>query len=537
MGRIKAIKKLISPVLAAALIISSASIISASAQSINLAVYSNGNMDITGSASIKGDAIITTGKLTGGSNRWATGYIYTTNDVDTRNVSDNNKPIIKMYSGEVINYTFKDYKNFPETTYFMEKNTNYKDGTKDLIIGSSDGEEPSGYTLSADSFIRQLKISPSTTLNIDVPAGQLRVIRADSLEMRGDLVIRGGGKVVLYADKLKNSSNGLFNATYSGFGDTKKLTLIIGKENEESSLANARISANIICLDNKITLANTKLKGNFYTRGYFTANGTASITGLVFAPASKSKIEASANIIGRLITRELTISGNSYVQYGEVSGLPSDVAEFIGDKNDGQIFNQETPTPSTTQSTSTTHSSQPTQTTQTTKTTGTTQSTQPEQPGDGDQGEVTITVTVARRMSIRLEDGTILKNNDKFKMPKYGTIRYQICTNNWDTDAYTDDGQGIAGQKVFEYTHQRNKELYLRVDNLRHFMPVRFSFLKGNYNKQTGVDNVLSTPLESLSINLPLGATVNVKAYLKYKMIESKNIFIDSNLEWHYWDY
>ena len=44
---------------------------------------------------------------------------------------------------------------------------------------------------------------------------------------------------------------------------------------------------------------------------------------------------------------------------------------------------------------------------------------------------------------------------------------------------------------------------------------------------------VLSTPLESLSINFTLGATVNVKAFVKSQVVDSQNIFVDSNLEWY----
>ena len=39
------------------------------------------------------------------------------------------------------------------------------------------------------------------------------------------------------------------------------------------------------------------------------------------------------------------------------------------------------------------------------------------------------------------------------------------------------------GPVVYEFTHKKNKELYLRVDNDRYFMPVRFHFEKGDYSK------------------------------------------------------
>jgi hypothetical protein len=142
--------------------------------------------------------------------------------------------------------------------------------------------------------------------------------------------------------------------------------------------------------------------------------------------------------------------------------------------------------------------------------------------------KVAITVAIPRRMSVRLENGTILKNGDKFNMPKFGTVKFQMCTNNWDTDTYTDDGQGIAGTKVFEYTHFKGKDLFLRVNTNKYFMAVRFSFAKGNYNKQTGINQVLSTPLESLSVNLPLGSTITADAYIALGKVNTTNLFVET---------
>ncbi len=531
-------KKLLSLVLAVGIGFTTAGILSAAADQIaDAAVYAQGDLILEGSGIIKGDGIITKGKLSGGSNPWTTGHIYAADKVKVGELSDVNKPLVKNYNGEIINYIFKDYKNFPETTYFMNKSTEYKDGTKDLVIGwdESSGEKPSGFTLKADSFIRHLTVEYEVTLNIEVPQGQLRVIRAEHLTMNGTIAIKGGGRVILYVDRMFSGMNGKFNATGSSFGSTDQFTLIIDKGDNNISFNGARIGGHVIYTDNRLPLANIYMQGNLYTKGYIEMSGTAYIKGLVYVPNSRTQVQNSSYIMGRIITDYLTISGSSYVQKGSVSGLPSDVAEFIGDKNDGQAFDETQPS----QTTTTASSTQSTQSTQTTQTTGTT-TTQPTDDDDDDEndnGEVVITVTVARRMSIRLENGKILKNGDKFTMPKLGTIRYQVCTNNWDTNTYTDDGQGIAGQKVFEFTHQKNKERYLRVDNNRHFMPVRFHFVKGDYRKLTGVDKVLSTPLESLSINFPLGATVNVKAYVKNQMVESRNLFIDSKLEWVNWNH
>jgi len=536
----RSLRRTIAPIVVMALMISLVGIISVSAQGLNLAVYSSGSMTFDGSGRIQGDAIITAGRISGNNRSWISGgSIYAASGVDKSGVNGFNTGNVKDYTGEAVTYIFKDYNDynrFPEATYFRDKDTEYKDGTRDLVIGWSGDAKPSGYTIESDSFFRLLKVSSTLTLNINVPSGQLRVIRAYNLEVNGTISINGGGNVILYVDNLNDCGSGSFNVTPASYGDQKRLTIITKKVDGENALNNASLAANIICLDDSLTLNNTRITGNLYVKGEFKFINSGFVKGLVFAPNSKTEVNNSTYIVGRLITKEVKISGNAYVEYGQISGLPSDVAQFIGDKNDSQVFGQDDTSP-TAPTTTISQPTEPSQTGQPTTTTPTSPS-NPSNPGSGDdQGMVTITVTVARRMSIRLEDGRILKNNDKFTMPKYGTIRYQICTNNWDTDTYSDDGLGICGNQVFEYTHQKNKEKYLRVDNLKHFMPVRFSFAKGNYNKQTGIDKVLSTPLESLSVNLPLGATVTVKAYVKNNLVETTNIFVDSNLEWHYWNY
>ena len=163
----------------------------------------------------------------------------------------------------------------------------------------------------------------------------------------------------------------------------------------------------------------------------------------------------------------------------------------------------------------------------------------------GEDAEMTeIATVIPKRMSVRLQDGTILKNGDKFEMPAGGTIRFQMCTNNWDTDTYTDDGQGLAGTKVYSFTHVKGKDNTLRVDTNTYFMAYRFHFKKGDYNKQTGIANVIETPLESWSVNLPLGSTVTADAYKgAVTKVDAANVFIETAEDKticytdYYWEY
>ena len=78
-------------------------------------------------------------------------------------------------------------------------------------------------------------------------------------------------------------------------------------------------------------------------------------------------------------------------------------------------------------------------------------------------------------------------------------------------------------------------------------MAYRFKFSKGDYNKQTGIDKVVydtgkehvntledfryNKPLESLSVNLPLGSTVSANAYKNYEKIGDADVFIEIDSE------
>ncbi len=529
--------KTVTAVFLSIIIAAGCALVSASAASGEYALIASSDTKISGSAQVRGNALITGGELQGGYNEWSTGTIFTAPGVTVKKLSDPNKNIVKEYTGAVPSYRFESYNKAPETTYFLEKSTQFKDGTKDLTVGS--GEFENGYVLKTDAYIRNLTVPYESTLTIDALSG-VSVIRVGKLTNNGNININGG-KVIIYVDEIGSVNNGTFNdgngKTANG-GNPDYLTMFINDYSKNIDMNFAKIFGNIVVPYSSFHMNSTVMTGNVYAGQDVKFDGDNKITGLVYAPESETKIAGSSYIKGQLITNTLDLSGTGYIEFGGFQELPSDIIDGVGDKNNDQVTGDgasqpEEPTQPAPE--------EPTQSGGSDNNSGSEQPTGPStggstdtQPGDG---EVTITAVVARRMSIRLEDGRILKSGDKFNMPKYGTIRFQVCTNNWDTNTYTDDGQGLAGPVVYEFTHKKNKELYLRVDNDRYFMPVRFHFEKGDYSKLTGVDQVLSTPLESLSINFPLGATVNVKAYVKSQVVDSQNIFVDSNLEWYNWPY
>lgn len=163
------------------------------------------------------------------------------------------------------------------------------------------------------------------------------------------------------------------------------------------------------------------------------------------------------------------------------------------------------------------------------------------QPGDG---EISMGIVTPRRMSVRFEDGKIYKNGDSINLEVGKTYRFQMCSNNWENDTYDDNGNGLCGTVVYsvrvserydERSYDEATKTFvlpkgdpvLRTDVNKCFMAYRYYFAKGDYNKQTGIKQVVNPPLESLSVNLPLGSTIKSDAYIAYKQVDTKNVFIE----------
>jgi len=157
----------------------------------------------------------------------------------------------------------------------------------------------------------------------------------------------------------------------------------------------------------------------------------------------------------------------------------------------------------------------------------------------------TVNVVTPKRMSIRLADGTVLKNGDSFKAKIGETVYFAMCSNNWANDTYDDNGNGIMGTVVYSvtvadsYTERSydpdshafvipKGDLTLRTDTNRCFMAYRFYFEKAQYNKQTGIMQVVDPALESLSVNLPLGSTITADAYIAHVWKTNANVFIET---------
>ncbi len=205
---------------------------------------------------------------------------------------------------------------------------------------------------------------------------------------------------------------------------------------------------------------------------------------------------------------------------------------------------------------------------------------------DGDQPvkKSSLGIVTPLAMAVRFEDGNVYYTGDTVEIEIGKDYHFQMCCVDWSTrdtngekkihkpyevftpehGIYSDEGIGLAGTVVYtvRVSDKTNERSYdpetktfvlpygdrvLRTDVNKCFMAYRFHFANGDYNKQTGIDNVVydtgkehentledfqyNKPLESLSVNLPLGSTVTAKAYRNYQFIAQADVFVEIDSE------
>ena len=195
----------------------------------------------------------------------------------------------------------------------------------------------------------------------------------------------------------------------------------------------------------------------------------------------------------------------------------------------------------------------------------------PAQGGDtasDEEGEkVSIRIDTPLKMAVAFEDGSVYYGGEMKEVVVGKEYLFQMCAVNWGNGLFDDNGNGIRGTVVFRMiaVHRDEflalakeakenpdrytvkgidiidnvekkiivncdaKDTHLETDVNNFFVAYRFHFAGTDYNKKTGIDNVINNPLESLSVNLPVGSTITCKAVVDGEVVKTDDVFITTN--------
>ncbi|MBO4869852.1 MAG: hypothetical protein J5585_09085 [Clostridia bacterium] len=187
--------------------------------------------------------------------------------------------------------------------------------------------------------------------------------------------------------------------------------------------------------------------------------------------------------------------------------------------------------------------------------------------GSGAQGEtVSIRIDVPLKMAVAFADGTVYYGGEMKDVVVGQEYMFRMCSVNWDNGIYDEDN-GLAGTVVYRMTavHQNEfkalaaqalqdpdrytvkgidiidnvektiivncdaADTHLETDVNNFFVAYRFHFTSSDYNRKTGIEKVVNTPVESLSVNLPAGTTVTCSAYYGEELLGTDYVFITTN--------
>ena len=190
-----------------------------------------------------------------------------------------------------------------------------------------------------------------------------------------------------------------------------------------------------------------------------------------------------------------------------------------------------------------------------------------ETPTQVEDEKVSIRVDVPLKMAVAFEDGTVCYGGEMKEFVVGQEYAFQMCAVNWGNGIFDGEENGIRGTVVYRMiaVHQDEfnelartakedpdrytvkgidiidnvekkiivncdaEDTHLETDVNNFFMAYRFHFTGEDYGKTTGIDKVINTPIESLSVNLPLGSTITCNAYIDGQKVNSADVFIANN--------
>ncbi len=189
----------------------------------------------------------------------------------------------------------------------------------------------------------------------------------------------------------------------------------------------------------------------------------------------------------------------------------------------------------------------------------------PQPAEEGEKAEIRIDAPL--KMAVAFEDGTVYYGGEMKQVVIGKEYVFQMCSVNWENGLFDGADNGLLGTVVYrmEVVHRDDflalaktakedpdrytvkgidvidnvgKKIFVNIDAAdthletdvnNFFMAYRFHFDGQDYNKKTGIDKVVNTPVESLSVNLPLGSTVTCKAFKGDEQIDVADVLVMNN--------
>lgn len=184
-----------------------------------------------------------------------------------------------------------------------------------------------------------------------------------------------------------------------------------------------------------------------------------------------------------------------------------------------------------------------------------------------EEEKVNIRIDAPKKMAVAFPDDAVYYGGEVKEVVVGQEYPFQMCSVNWENGIYDGKDNGIAGTVVYRMVavHQKEfneimkntkeesdryivkgidaidtkdkkiivngdaKDAHLETDVNSFFMAYRFHFEGQDYDKKTGIEKVVNTPLESLSVNLPVGATITCDAYFGNEKVASDDVLIMKN--------
>ena len=170
----------------------------------------------------------------------------------------------------------------------------------------------SSMTIANDGYYPKIEISSNTTLEIDTGNAN-RIIRVGELDVKGDIVLQGTGRLYLYVE-----NNFDFGGNINQNGDFKNVVIYYAGANDLRFTGNQKLFGSIYIKNANLTIGgSTGITGHIVTGGNeVEVSGDArAYSRIIYAPAASLNLNGSAAIKGLAVAKDIQLIGNSLIYY------------------------------------------------------------------------------------------------------------------------------------------------------------------------------------------------------------------------------